>query len=213
MSHIFLVCLVYWLSPHETEGSRRTQCFVCLVPCCSPKAYNRAWHIHSCSSVAPNPNPQIHLYGRMFTWGEYGLMGPKFWDTSSLCPQDEWSFQEGARKGEEEKNRKKGAEAVPVPYLPRVVYKTQSFLVEEGREVGEMWGQVCLCLLLPSSSVSNRRGIPDTFTCKTSENPYFTSALATFVSVWDHFKSPNLFPPLFLAVNFPVKHQTHFSAM
>ena len=68
-------------------------------------------------------------------------------------------------------------------YLPGVVYKTQSFLVEEGREGGEMWGQVCLCLLRPSSSVSNRRGIPDTFTCKTSKNPYFTSALATFLSI------------------------------
>lgn len=77
-------------------------------------------------------------------------MGPKFWDTLSLCPQDEQSFQEGARKEEKEKNRKEGAEAIPVWYLPGAVYKTQSFLVEEGREGGEMWGQDCLCLLLPS---------------------------------------------------------------
>ena len=35
-------------------------------------------------------------------------------------------------------------------YLPGVVYKTQSFLVEEGREGGEMWGRsipVCFSLL------------------------------------------------------------------
>lgn len=84
------------------------------------------------------------------------------------------------RKGKEQK---KGAEVIPVPYL--LSGCLQNTVIpgwrKEGR--GEMWGQVCLCLLLPSSSVSNRRGIPDTFTCKTSKNPYFTSALATFVSV------------------------------
>lgn len=62
MSHIFLVCLVYWLAPYETEVPGEYNVF--FFPCCSPKAYNSAWHIHSCYSVnslveyPPNPSLQ-----------------------------------------------------------------------------------------------------------------------------------------------------------
>ena len=54
--------------------------------------------------------------------------------------------------------------------------------MEEGRDGGRDVGPGLPLPASPFSSVSNRRGIPDTFTCQTSKNPYFTSALPTFPS-------------------------------